>query len=124
MFTVLLLLTACHSASNVDEVLNTEAVTLPDGAQIQAEVKRSASDKAQGMMYRDSLPKDRGMLFLNGRPERSAYWMANCKFPLDIIWLDENRKVVEISREHPGMSECARLSQLRWQRSGAIRAAN
>ena len=91
----------CSSSGNVDAVLNTEDVTLPDGARIHAEVKRSSAEKAKGMMYRDSLPRDQGMLFLNGRPERAAYWMANCKIPLDIIWLGERRQVVEISADTP-----------------------
>ena len=94
LFVSLVALTACGPSSSVNDVLNTEDVTLPDGAHIQAEVKRSSSEKAQGMMNRESLSKDRGMLFLNAKPERAAYWMANCKFPLDIIWLDQNRTVV------------------------------
>ena len=98
---LLLTLAGCGYSTDATGLLTTEDIQLPDGAHIRAEVKRSASEKTRGMMYRDSLPRDKGMLFLNAQPERSAYWMANCRFPLDIIWISAERRVVEISAETP-----------------------
>jgi uncharacterized protein len=98
---LLLTLTGCGYSNDATALLTTEDVQLPDGAHIHAEVKRTTSEKARGMMYRDSLPSDQGMLFLNAQPERSAYWMANCRFPLDIIWMNAARQVVEISPSTP-----------------------
>ena len=94
-------LAGCGYSTDATTLLTTEDVQLPDGAHIRAEVKRTGSEKARGMMYRGSLPRDQGMLFLNARPERAAYWMANCRFALDIIWMDEGRRVVEISADTP-----------------------
>lgn len=101
---------ACSSGnSGVDDVM-TRQVTLPDGFVVRAELKISAADMARGMMYRDSLANGNGMLFVHEDQSRSPYWMANCKFPLDIIWMDSNHKVVEVSASTPpcpsGGREC------------------
>ncbi len=76
-------------------------VTLPDGTAIVAEVRIRPEDMARGMMYRDSLPEGRGMLFLHTAPGRYPYWMHNVKIPLDIIWIDASGRVVEISARTP-----------------------
>jgi hypothetical protein len=55
----------------------------------------------RGMMFRDSLAPDRGMLFVHGTPGRYAYWMFQCLIPLDIIWMNADRKIVEISADTP-----------------------
>lgn len=49
-----------------------------------------------GLGGRDSLPRDSGMLFIFKRPDTYAFWMKNMKFPIDIIWLDENYIVVDM----------------------------
>ena len=95
-------LTSCSSSDSGDSnSLNTKTVTLPDGFQVTAEVELSETDMARGMMYRSELPAGHGMLFVHGQPGRYPYWMANCKIPLDIIWLDMQHKVVEISANTP-----------------------
>jgi uncharacterized membrane protein (UPF0127 family) len=92
---------ACSRGDDSEDMLQTRSVTLPDGFVERAELKITPSDMARGMMYRDSLANGNGMLFVHQDQSRSPYWMANCKFPLDIIWMDSNRKVVEISAATP-----------------------
>lgn len=82
--------------------LGERIVTLPGGQRIVAEVMLRPEDQARGMMFRDQLPPDRGMLFIHEKPGRRSYWMHNVKAPLDIVWLDAQRKVVEISANTPG----------------------
>jgi uncharacterized protein len=84
----------------VDEY-NTTRVTLPDGAVIRAEVMRREEDMRRGMMFRDSLPENRGMLFIHGNTGKYTYFMYQVKLPLDIIWLDSGKNVVEISENTP-----------------------
>jgi len=86
---------------SVGEQLQTTLVTLPDGIEIRAEVLMKSSEMAHGMMYREALPQGRGLLFVHQKPAYYRYWMSNVKFPLDIIFMDENRKVVEISPDTP-----------------------
>ena len=47
-------------------------------------------------MYRPQLPPDHGMLFVFDTLEPRSFWMYRTEVPLDIIWLDENKRIVEI----------------------------
>lgn len=96
---VLLCLLACSSGPQAGP--GERVVALPDGTKIVAAVMSRPDDMARGMMFRDSLPADRGMLFIHDRPGRHPYWMHNCKIPLDIVWLDPAQRVVEISANTP-----------------------
>jgi uncharacterized membrane protein (UPF0127 family) len=95
------LLLACGSGASPVEELNLHAVTLPDGSTIKSEVMMRPEDMARGMMFRDSLAPDRGMLFIHAQPGNYPYWMFQCKIALDILWLDENKRIVEISPNTP-----------------------
>jgi uncharacterized membrane protein (UPF0127 family) len=57
--------------------------------------------RARGLMYRDSLPDNRGMLFIFGESQSWTFWMKNTKIPLDIIWLSEQKKIVHIETNVP-----------------------
>jgi uncharacterized protein len=92
---------ACSSSSDPVRDFSSRDVTLPDGKTIAAEVMTDPVDMNRGMMFRDSLAPDRGMLFIHGSPNRYSYWMYQVKIPLDIIWMDQNRRVAEISADTP-----------------------
>ncbi|MBT9331968.1 DUF192 domain-containing protein [Paracidobacterium acidisoli] len=77
------------------------AVTLPDGAIIHAELADTEAEREYGLMGRIRLPEDRGMLFTYDQPGRYGYWMYHCEIGLDIVWIDENRHIVEISENTP-----------------------
>jgi uncharacterized membrane protein (UPF0127 family) len=62
---------------------------------------RQQVDQMRGMMFRDSLAKDRGMLFVHTSEMNVPYWMYQVRIPLDIIWMDHDRKIVEISANTP-----------------------
>ena len=76
-------------------------LTLPSGKVLQAEVMVSDEDRAMGLMFRPSLPLDRGMVFIFETADFHAIWMKNCKFPIDIVWLDEERRVVHVAEAVP-----------------------
>jgi len=88
-------LTACNRASSAEEYYMMP-MKLPDGAVILMEQMRTPEQMTQGMMFRDELRKDRGMLFSHGAPGRFPYWMFQVKVPLDIIWVNNARRIVEI----------------------------
>lgn len=71
-------------------------VYLPNGKAILAEDARTETMMMRGMMFRDSLAEDRGMLFTHGEPGNFPYWMFQVRIPLDILWLDSKHNVVEI----------------------------
>jgi len=56
-------------------------------------------ERARGLMFRASLAADQGMLFIFDSPGEYPFWMKNTQIPLDIIWLDEDQKVVFISAD-------------------------
>ena len=76
-------------------------LTLPSGRVLQVEVMVNDEDRAMGLMFRPSLPQDRGMLFVFDEPGFHGIWMKNCRFPIDILWLDEERKVVHVAEAVP-----------------------
>jgi uncharacterized membrane protein (UPF0127 family) len=69
-------------------------LTLPSGKVLQVEVMVKDGDRAMGLMFRPSLPEDRGMLFVFEELGFHGIWMKNCRFPIDILWLDEKLRVV------------------------------
>lgn len=76
-------------------------LTLPSGKVLQAEVMVNDGDRAMGLMFRPSLPIDRGMIFVFETADFHAIWMKNCKFPIDILWLDEQKQVVHVAESVP-----------------------
>jgi uncharacterized protein len=76
-------------------------LTLPSGKVLQAEVMVNDEDRAMGLMFRPSLPLDRGMIFIFETADFHSIWMKNCKFPIDILWLDEAKKVVHVAESVP-----------------------
>jgi uncharacterized protein len=76
-------------------------IKLPSGKVLQTEVMVSDEDRQMGLMFRPSLPLDHGMLFIFEQPDFHAIWMKNCKFPIDILWLDGEGKVVYVAEKVP-----------------------
>lgn len=77
------------------------AVVLPGGSKIAVEVVSDQLTRAQGLMFRSSLGTDRGMLFVFQETAVYPFWMKNTLIPLDIIWIDETRAIVDIARDVP-----------------------
>ena len=94
------LLAGCSSKEETDGISSTH-VTLPNGKTITVEVMRKMVEIMKGMMFRDSLAQDRGMLFIHPKEDKYGYWMYQTRIPLDIIWMDHDRRIVEMSLETP-----------------------
>ena len=90
-----------QNPDSVNEPLNSESIILPDGSEIRAEVLTNPVEMEHGMMYRDALPHRRALLFVHQKPSYYRYWMPNVKVPLDIVFMDADRKIVEISADTP-----------------------
>lgn len=81
--------------------LATMPVTMPDRAVIQAELALTPAQQAQGLMFRTELAPDRGMLFVDQGMMPRSFWMYQTLIPLDIIWMDNQRRIVDISENTP-----------------------
>ena len=98
---MVLLSCAAPTASDSSTSSSTLAVTLPDGTEIQAELAVTPEKQVRGLMFREALLPNQGMLFVFPDADHRPFWMFQTRVPLDIIWLDEGRRVVEISPDTP-----------------------
>lgn len=77
---------------------------------VQAEVADTESKRRLGLMFREGLAENQGMLFVFEEEGRHSFWMKNMKFPLDIIWIGEDKRIVEIrSSVRPCREVCESL---------------
>jgi len=60
------------------------------------EIAKTAEDLENGLMFRQQLDKDRGMLFIFGREDIYPFWMKNTLISLDIIWINKENKIIFI----------------------------
>ena len=62
------------------------------------ELKTSNMDRAEGMMWRKSMEENQGMLFIMDRAEPQSFWMRNTYIPLDIIFIDQQKRILNIRK--------------------------
>ena len=74
---------------------------LPDGTQVNAEVPLTTPGMAMGLMHRDGLCEDCGMLFVFGDDGRHGIWMKNMRFDIDVVFLDSDWRVVGVAQDVP-----------------------
>lgn len=70
------------------------------GELIKLEVARTPQEQAMGLMYREELAPNRGMLFPLEPPHKPSFWMKNVEIPLDMIFVQDG-KISAIAREVP-----------------------
>jgi len=63
---------------------------------IKAEIADNVIKKTIGLMFRKFLPKNEGMLFIFDKEGYHPFWTINMRFPIDIIWINKEKRVVKI----------------------------
>ena len=63
---------------------------------LNCEIAKNLFQKMKGLMHRESLPTDTGMLFTFLLPWHRFFWMKNVKIPLDIIFVNKNFEIIVI----------------------------
>ena len=90
-----------HMPVNGAPDLELISIRTPSGITIRAEIADTPRKRAHGLMYREHLEKDHGMLFFFSEPQAWSFWMKNTRIALDLIWMDEKKRVTHIERNVP-----------------------
>ncbi|MFV1986551.1 MAG: DUF192 domain-containing protein [Gemmatimonadota bacterium] len=72
------------------------------GIEIQVEIADDEAERSKGLMFRESLPQNEGMLFVYESSRALGFWMRNTLIPLDIAYIDEQGRIVDIQSMEPG----------------------
>lgn len=83
-------------------------LTTPEGDTIQhlkLEIADDDYERETGLMYRESMEYDQGMLFIFDNEEPRGFYMKNTYIPLDLIFLDSQNKIVSISKNAKPQSQ-------------------
>lgn len=95
--------TASHADPNLAQHLPITAKTILGGEEIFLEVAETPTQQALGLMYRDTLPDDRGMVFPMNRPRPVRFWMMNVPVALDMLFVYQGQ-IQYIAAEVPPCS--------------------
>jgi len=94
-FLYALLLTACSACAS-----GAPSVEL-GGKTFSVEIADTQEKHALGLMFRDSMPADHGMIFIFANEAPRSFWMKNTRIPLDIMYFDKDLKMVSLSADTP-----------------------
>jgi uncharacterized membrane protein (UPF0127 family) len=79
----------------------TPRIIFPDGSAVRVEIAADPATREQGLMYRDRLADDDSMLFFFPEAGQYAFWMKNTLIPLDLLWIDDQHRIVHIAHDVP-----------------------
>ena len=68
------------------------------GQMIKVDLALTQIEQEQGLSGRKNLQSDEGMLFIFSKPAKNYFWMKDMNFPIDIIWIDQNFRVIYIEK--------------------------
>ncbi|GBF80334.1 DUF192 domain-containing protein [Aphanothece sacrum] len=87
------------------QILPIEAQVKIGSEVIELEVAKTPEQQSMGLMYRDSLPKNRGMIFLFDQPRFLKFWMKNVTIPLDMVFLHKGEVKAILANVPPCSSD-------------------
>jgi len=89
------------TAAQAQRLRPTATIAFAGGVQVQAEIVDTPQAVERGLMFRESLGPNEGMLFIFEKTGFYPFWMKNTLIPLDIIWIDEQWRIVSIAESVP-----------------------
>ena len=97
-------LNGCSNISNGVSIKNANAIT-----KVNVEIADDNNERSKGLMFRENLSMNAGMLFIFDLEENRTFWMKNTLFPLDIIFINKDLKIVDIKYAIPCKKEPCEL---------------
>ncbi len=97
IFGLVMLMAGCALGSSTKYI----RIYFPDGDSINAELAITVEQRIRGLMFREKLNSDQGMLFVFEEENIQSFWMKNCLISLDIIWLDKDKRIIHIETAVP-----------------------
>jgi uncharacterized membrane protein (UPF0127 family) len=70
-----------------------------DDNKFKTYVAIDAIDQEKGLSVFNKIKSNEAMLFVFDNPQRYSFWMKDMKFSIDILWLDQNKKIVDIKKD-------------------------
>lgn len=89
-----------------------------DNVVLNVEVADTDATRTRGLMFRQELPYDRGMIFVFDDEKVIPMWMLNMQFPLDVIWFDGAGNVVHIEKNVPPCKSALETVACTYQNAG------
>ncbi len=89
------------SESKLESVEFPRGIIMIDDVPLEVQIADTEPRRVRGLMFQDQLPYDQGMIFVFDKPGLYSLWMLNMQFPLDMIWFDEEGKIVHIEKDVP-----------------------
>lgn len=89
---------------NVDTVLPKQEIKIQTSRttySLIVEVAKEREEQQIGLMGRETMDIDEGMLFVYEAEVTPAYWMKNMEMPLDILFIDKDQKIIHIAKDVP-----------------------
>ncbi len=107
--TALILASAAACGGGDDSGLATVTVVSSDDegarAELSVEVPGTPEEFSRGLMFRESLPEDRGMLFVFGKDTQTGFWMKDTSIALSIAFIEEDGTILDIQDMAPLSTE-------------------
>ncbi len=107
--TALALTSAAACGGDDDSGLATVTIVSSDDegarAELTVEVPRTPEEFSRGLMFRESLPEDRAMLFVFGEDTQTGFWMKDTSIALSIAFIAEDGTILDIQEMEPLSTE-------------------
>jgi uncharacterized protein len=103
-FAAILILAAAATLSAQADPLITYPLRIKNH-EVRAEIANTEQGRLRGLMFRDKLAENSGMIFLYTRPEASAMWMKNTRIALSVAFIDTNGRILNIAEMEPYSEE-------------------
>ena len=93
-----------------------------DDVVLDVEIADTDATRTRGLMFREQLPYNQGMLFVFDDEQVRSMWMLNMQFPLDLVWFDKDGNVVHIEKNAPPCKSALETAACTFQNASGKKA--